>query len=199
MENSANSISAFDRYFSGLLKFGINEESVNLLKEKYGDKLKKASICTKRDSGCAYEGSLLDVILKASTVACNLNSILSKDVRLDNKVLCKVCFLNMIGMAEVLVPQPDKWRNEHLGEMFMYKEGLPAIGNCLCSVSMCSQCGISLTPEEIEAMTIIDRPADDKQSKFYSSMLSVIVKSAYEITFAELRTMAKMQGGTKNV
>jgi hypothetical protein len=48
-------------------------------------------------------------------------------------------------------------------------------------------------------MTIIDRPADDKQSKFYSSMLSVIVKSAYEITFAELKTMAKMQGGTKNV
>ena len=81
----------------------------------------------------------------------------------------------------------------------MYKESLPAIGNCLCSVSMCSQCGISLTPEEIEAMTIIDRPADDKQSKFYSSMLSVIVKSAYEITFAELKTMAKMQGGTKNV
>lgn len=189
--NNINNVSTYDRYFNGLIKFGVCEEGVNLLKERYGEQIRKASICTKRESGCAYEGSLLDVALKSATMACNINNMLSKEARVDTKTLCKVCFLNLIGMAEALIPQNDKWRVDHLGEMFTYKNDIASISNSLRSISMCSQCGIGFTPEEIEAMVTLDRPVDDKQGKFYSSLLTTIVKSAYEITFAELKAKAK--------
>jgi hypothetical protein len=191
MENNANSVSPAERYFSGLVKFGISEESVSLLREKFGHKIEKASIGTKKDSGCAYEGSLLDVVFKAATNARNINNFLSPSVKVDIKSLFKVCFLAMIGIAERTIPQNDMWRQDHLGEMFVYKEGNVAIPNTWHSMSMCSECGISFSPEEIEAMTIIDRSDDDKQSRYYSSLLSTIVKSAFEITFAEFKALEK--------
>ena len=193
MENNTNVSSVFERYFNGLAKLGVAEQSVNLLKEKYGEKIKCASIATKKDSGCAYEGSLMNVALKAATNACAINNLLSNEVKVDVKSLSKICFLCMIGASDRLVCQTDKWRQEHLGEMFAYKDNNVAIPTTLHSVAICSECGIGFTSEEIEAMTILDRPADDKQSKYFASLLATIVKSAFEITFAELKTIEKVK------
>ena len=96
----------------------------------------------------------------------------------------------MIGMAEIIEPQGDKWRQEHLGEIYRYKDGNPAIPVTMHSIAMCTQCGITFTPEEIEAMTILDRNDDDKQVKFFKSMLSTIVKSAYELAISEAKELA---------
>lgn len=183
-------INWFDTYFNKLIRFGVNEESVKLLKEKYGNSLKVASIASKSDSGCAYEGSLIEAVVgKVTKYAVFINNQLSENARVDQNTLCKICFLAMIGMAERIVPQTNDWRKNNLGECYTYKDGNAAIPVTLHSVAMCSECGISFTPEEIEAMTILDRKEDDKQAKFFSSVLSQIVKSAYELTFAEYRVL----------
>lgn len=189
----------FDTYFKKLVSFGVPEESVNLLKEKYGESLMSASIATKADSGCAYEGSLIEtVVTKVTKYAVLINDQLDERVRVNKNVLCKICFLSLIGMADRVAPQTDEWRKKNLGECYTYKEGNAAIPTTLHSVAMCSGCGISFTPEEMEAMTIIDRKEDDKQAKYYSSMLSQIVKSAYELTFTECRELHKEIGGVFN-
>jgi hypothetical protein len=181
----------YDIYFEKLSKFGVSNESIDALKEKYGEALKKASLGTKEDSGCAYEGSLLEIVVsKVTAYAVFINGKLDKNAQVELSTLGKVCFLAMIGMAEIIEPQGDKWRQEHMGEIYRYKDGNPAIPVTMHSIAMCTQCGITFTPEEIEAMTILDRDNDNKQVKFFKSMLSTIVKSAYELAISEAKELA---------
>ena len=56
----------------------------------------------------------------------------------------------------------------------------------LRSIALCEQMNIKLTPEEIEAMTILDRENED-QAKFFASPLATIVKIANELTFLHIK------------
>ena len=47
------------------------------------------------------------------------------------------------------------------------------------------ECGINLSADEIEAMCINDRANDDIQAKYYSGMLSSIIKQANEMLYVE--------------
>lgn len=175
----------FEMYFSKLQSTGVSEESINLLREKYGESLKKATFAIKADSGYAYDGSLLEVVIKKVTsYAIKMNEMLDESIREDKNSIIKVCFLCYISMAERVVPSSDAWRKDKLGEMYTYKNSEGSIGIGLHSVCMATECGITFTPKEIEAMTILDRSDDDRQAKFFSTKLSTIVKSAFELAFA---------------
>ena len=52
---------------------------------------------------------------------------------------------------------------------------------------MAYECGIPLTASEVEAMTIMDKEAEDKQAKYFSSPLATIIKQANELTYLILR------------
>ena len=47
--------------------------------------------------------------------------------------------------------------------------------------------GITFTPQEIEAMTILDRDPSDEQARFFASTLSIIIKQANELAFLQTR------------
>ena len=44
-----------DTYYGKLVKCGISEESIVILKEKYGEAINNASFSTKTDAGLAYD------------------------------------------------------------------------------------------------------------------------------------------------
>ena len=54
------------------------------------------------------------------------------------------------------------------------------------SLSMLNECGIYLTKEEIEALTINDRDLTDDQSRFFASAMASIVRMANELTYIEI-------------
>jgi hypothetical protein len=51
---------------------------------------------------------------------------------------------------------------------------------------MLNECGIFLTKEEIEALTINDRDLTDDQSRFFASTMASIVRMANELTYIEI-------------
>ena len=194
--------SLFETYFKKLEACGVSVEACNSLRDKYGDLLQIASYNTTADSGLAYEGSLIETILKKLTAfAVKVNEIYPEQIAVNKFSLVKVCLLQHISKAVRLVKSTDEWRRNKLGELYTYTSGMPAIGIGLHSLIMATECGIDFTPFEAEAMTIIDRKDDDAQAKYYSSMLTNIVKQANEMVYTyshEVQKIKKLEEETKN-
>lgn len=136
----------------------------------------------------AYDGAMLEIVLKVLTpFAVRINEMLPEGLKVDKATLVKVCLLHQLSKAITIVPNDDKWRAEHKGELYKFKDGLPAIKMGLHSVLLCHDLGIELTPQEVEAMTITDRTDDDTQAKYFASPLSVILRQANELTRMQIK------------
>lgn len=162
------------------------EESAYII-EKYGEKLKNASFTTMDDFGNAYSGSLLEIVLKVLTpYAVKLNELLPQEQRVDKGILVKICLLHQIAKAVRLIPNDNQWEIEKRKMLWKYDNGLPSIRTGLHSVSMCTECGIQLSIEEIEAMTVNDRDLTDDQARYYSSVMATLVRQANELTYIQI-------------
>jgi len=85
----------FSLYTKKLAQIGVN---VDKLTELYGDKIMKASFTNSNEFDNAYEGSLLEIILKVLTpYAVKLNELLPEEQRVDKDTLVKVCLLHQIA------------------------------------------------------------------------------------------------------
>ena len=175
-----------ENYQLFLTKLKENGISIDKLDEKYGELIKKASFSITADSGLAYEGSLVFVILyKLTPYAIKLNNLLPENVRANKESLIKVCLLHQLGKAVRIEPNPNDWEVKNRGMVFRYKNDMPAIRTGLHSLSMCIECGIDLNIEEVEAMTVNDRDMTDMQSRFHSSVMSCMVREASEMVYLE--------------
>lgn len=85
-----------------------------------------------------------------------------------------------------LIPNDNEWERDKRGLMYKYDSDLPSIRTGLHSVSMCFDCGIPLTTEEIEAMTINDRDLSDDQARWHASTMATIVRQANELTYVQI-------------
>ena len=62
------------------------------LMEKYGELLKNATFTNSNEFGNAYDGSLIENVLKVLTpYAVKLNELLPEEQRVDKTILVKVC------------------------------------------------------------------------------------------------------------
>ena len=139
-------------YMKKLGQVGVD---TSILVDKYGELLKNGSFTQTNEFGNAYNGSLLEIILKVVTpYAVRLNELLPEEKRVDKPTLVKVCLLHQIAKAVRLVPNDNQWEVEKRGFIYKYDNDLPSIRTGLHSLSMCFECGIPLTTEEIEAMTV---------------------------------------------
>jgi hypothetical protein len=59
------------------------------------------------------------------------------------------------------------------------------------SLIFAQELGVNFTPEEIEAITIMDRRLDDEQTMFFSNPISVVLKQAHELTYLSTRLINK--------
>lgn len=174
----------FELFIKKVGQCGVNADK---LVEKYGDALRDASFTNMNDNGNAYPGSLINIVLKKLTpYAVRLNELLPDSQKADKTTLVKVCLLHHIGKAIKLIPNDNQWEVEKRLMVYKYNNELPSIRTGLMSLSMLNECGIYLTKEEIEALTINDRDLTDEQSRFFASAMASIVRMANELTYIEI-------------
>ena len=176
--------SNLELYFKKLEQVGVETAILN---EKYGSLLMNGTFTNSNEFGNAYEGSLLEIVLKVLTpYAVKLNELLQEEQRVDKRTLVKICLLHQIAKAVRMVENDNQWEVEKRGLTFKYKEDLPSIRTGLHSVSMCFECGIPLTAEEIEVMTINDRDLSDDQARWHASIMATLVRQANELTYIQI-------------
>lgn len=180
--------SNFDKWIKRLQTYNCySKELINT----YGDLLKKASYGMSEDSGSAYDGSLLDIVLnKLCLYSFNINNTLSESMKVNKESLLKVLLLQHISKCEMFVEQTVDWQRKR-GVLYEFN---PEIKGQLKtgerSAYICMKYGINLTEEEYEAIRIIDKDNDDK-SQYYASPLATIVKMTNLLVNADLRESYK--------
>ena len=167
---------------------GIDTSSIISL---YGDAIKNATYSfTKKEGEHCGDGTLLQVILRELTpTACKILEFFEENT-VDKNSLIKICFIHQIAKAVMVSPNTNEWEIENRGIMYKFNETSSALKMGMRSVAMCFQCGISLTEQELEAISNLDRE-EDKQTRFFSSPLSIILKQAIEITEVKNRIAKK--------
>lgn len=174
----------YELYLKKLSQVGVD---ATMFSGEFGEKIKNATFTNTNDFGNAYQGSLLEIVLKVLTpYAVRLNELLPEDRRVDKNTLVKVCLLHHIAKSVRLVPNDNQWEIEKRGMIYKYDENQPSIRTGLHSLIMAQQCGITFTPEEAEVMTINDRDLTDDQARWHSSVMATIVRQANELTYIQI-------------
>lgn len=167
-------------------KYGVEANTIDGF---FGDKLKNATFLMVKENGDAvYDGALLHVVLRTLTpYAIKLNGLLPENIQVNQDSLVKVCLLHQISKAVMFEPNDDEWQKEKRGCLYKYSKTDASLRMGMRSVFIAQELGIKFTEVEMEAMTILDRQFDDKQSNFYSSPLSTILRQAAELTYLTLK------------
>ena len=77
------------------------------------NKIKNATFAISNENGLAYEGSLLNVILRILTpFAIKINDALPENIRVDKNSLIKVYLLSNISKCEMFEPNDNEWEKE---------------------------------------------------------------------------------------
>lgn len=168
-----------------LFKKKLSEVGVDIttLAEKYGNLLSEGTYTfSNKDNTACGEGKLLNIILRTLTpMAININKMLPEEKQVDKNSLVKVCLLSQISKAIMVSPNTNQWEIENRGLIYKFNETQCALKMGMRSVAMCMESGIVLTETELEAISNLDRE-EDKQTKYFSSTLSIILKQAIELT-----------------
>lgn len=168
-------------FLKKLSQIGIDTK---LLDTNYGEFIKNGTFTSMNDFGNAYNGSLLEIVLKTLTpYAVKINELLPEEKRVDKDVLVKVCLLHQISKSIRMIPNDNAWEVEKRKMTYKYNNELPSIRTGLHSLIMCQECGITFSAEEAEAMTVNDRVLSDEQAKWHSSIMASIVRQASELTY----------------
>ena len=184
-----------------LEKYGCySEEMMNDI----GELLKNCSFSLNYDSGSAYQGSMIDIVLNhLCTIGYNINEIVFgpsskfEIMRVNNDMLMRVLLLQHIAKAEMFVPTRDTWK----AKKGMVYEFNPDIKSPLKlgerSLFLCQKYGIKVSEEEYEAIRIIDKLDDDKITSFISPLCSV-VKMANQFVAVEMRQKYLLENKNNN-
>ena len=166
-----------------------SEQMIN----EIGEQLKDCSFSMNDDSGSAYQGSMIDIVLNhLCSVAYNINEVVFgptgkfNSMRVNPDMLMRVLLLQHIAKAEMFVNTRDTWKVKK-GMLYEFNTNLKAslkLGER--SLYLCQKYGIELAEEEYEAIRIIDKSEDDK-IMFYINPLCSIVKMANQFVSVEMR------------
>lgn len=169
-----------------LEKYGCySERMIN----EIGEKIKTCSFSLNENSGSAYNGSMIDVVLnRLCTLAVEMNTLFTakhKELSVDTNSLIKVLLLQHIAKSEMFVPETQKWKINN-GNLFGFNTELPTTLKCgERSCFICMKYGISLTEEEYEAIKCIDKE-EDKLTMFQSPLF-LLVKTVNQLVATEMR------------
>lgn len=161
--------------------------------DEMGDLIKNASFSLTENSGSAYQGSMIDVVLNN---LCRLgyelnencfgyqnNKIKHKHLYVNQNMLMRVLLLQHIAKAEMFVIQNNQWKAKN-GYIYDFNDELKTslkLGER--SIFLCMKYGIELNEEEYEAMRIIDK--DEDKTNSFTQPLCAIVKMANQLTAIE--------------
>jgi hypothetical protein len=135
--------------------------------------------------GC-YPGGLLDHLIKVCKYCLLLNDLLPEKIRTKKEKLIKISFLSQIGKVFLFKENPSEWHRLNQGKLYVYNDvsGVSLrIGER--SVYYAINNGIRLEEDEYQAILNIDKDGDDKMAKWYSSIISQILKQGFELALIE--------------
>lgn len=169
------------------------EEIVNV------DELFKTPAAPTLDSGVAYDGAIIFHSLMVWHFANTLLPIYSKIGHIEPKSLAKVTVLHQLGKIGMFTPNTDDWQIKKLGKVYNFNE----LGVCLKfgerSKLLCGNAGVTFTPEEYEAMSILDKtPEEYENMTKYRTHLSTLFKMASDMAYAVARERIKLTAINNN-
>tara|TARA_B100000900_G_C20497686_1_gene682367 strand:- start:222 stop:797 length:576 start_codon:yes stop_codon:yes gene_type:complete len=155
------------------------------LLEYLGEDLLTAPASTMKSLHNAFPGGLIDHILKTTKYAIGINKLLPTGMEVEAQSIVKVCFLHQIGKTFLYKWCESEWHRNNQGKMYVFNEELTSMKIGERSVYYAMKYGVKLSEEEYQAIVNYDKPEDDKQSKWYGSTLSTILKQANELAITE--------------
>lgn len=162
------------------------ELNIEVLNE-YEEKIKYASFSLTNENNIAYDGSLLQIVLRILIpYAIKINELLPQELKVEQSSIIKVGLLMHLSKCEMFKKNLDTWQVEKLGKNYVYEEYDYALKLGMHSIILARKLNIDFTPIEYESMIILDRE-NDKQTEYYSSPLATIIKQANQLTFLQTR------------
>ena len=150
-----------------------------------GEDLLTAPASTMKSLHNAFPGGLIDHVLKTTKYAIGINRLLPEGMEQDAQSIVKVCFLHQIGKTFLYKWCESEWHRNNQGKMYDFNEELTSMKVGERSVYYAMKYGVKLNEEEYQAIVNYDKSEDDKQSKWYGSTLSTILKQANELAIIE--------------
>jgi hypothetical protein len=170
------------KYFETAEKYGfMTPDFMKFL----GEDFIKAPASTMKDMHNACEGGLIDHLLRVTKHAISINAALPLDLQSPKESIIKVCLLHQIGKAHLYVPCTSAWHIEKQGKMYDYNEELLAFNIGERSVFYAMTNGVSLTDYEYQAIINYDKGDADKQAKYFTERLGMLLKHANQWAIVE--------------
>jgi hypothetical protein len=160
------------KYFETATKIGfMNEELMKFL----GQEFIAAPASSMTDYYGAFEGGLINHLLKVAKHAVNVNNTLPEDERVNHNSLVKVCLLHQIGKAKLYKLCTSEWHRKNQGKMYEFNENLVSMRVGERSLYYAMSHGVKFTEEEYSAIMFYDKN-DDKMADFHNSLLGELLK-----------------------
>lgn len=146
--------------------------------------LRDAPFAMNADTNMAYDGGLIDIVLRNLTpLALKVNELLKEKAQADKDSLIKVCLCHHLAKATMFEKNTNQWEIEKRGNLYKFTPSSDSLKLGMRSLMLAQSLGITFTNEEAEAMTILDREPDDEQARFHSNPISYIVKITNELIY----------------
>jgi flagellar assembly factor FliW len=169
------------KYFKSGEVYGfLNEQLVTFL----GTDFIGAPASTATNLHNAFEGGLVSHLLLTTKYAVALNEQLPESMQVDKKSLVKVCCLHQIGKSKLYKPTTEDWKMKK-GIMYDFNDQLTSMHVGERSAYYALSNGVELTEEEYQAIINHDKDDSDKQAKWHTNMLGVLLKQANELAILE--------------
>lgn len=170
------------KYFKTAETYGF---MTNELMEFLGVDFVKAPASDQTSKYNAFEGGLIDHLLKVAKYAITINDSLPENIQVKKESLLKVCLLHQIGKAKLYINNDSQWHKDNLGQMYKFNENLVAMKIGERSIYYAMQHGVSFTETEYQAVMNFDKDYTDKQAMWFVEPLSTILRVANELAMLE--------------
>lgn len=160
------------RYFNAAKDNGfMNDELMTFL----GAEFIAAPASSMAEYHNAFEGGLVDHLLKVAAYAIKINNSLPEDEQVDKKSLLKVCLLHQIGKAKLYTPNTSEWHVKNQGKMYVFTDDITSMRVGERSVYYALSHGITFTEEEYTGILNFGK-VDDRMSEYHNSMVGELLR-----------------------
>jgi hypothetical protein len=170
-------------YVNAVKKYNVaNEDLLNHL----GDDLFTAPASTMTSLHNAFEGGLVDHLLRVAKFAVKINSILPESLQQPMESVMRVALLSEIGKVGIYTPCTSEWHRKNQGKMYEFVDNKVSMRVGQRSIYYLTQTGNKLSEVEYQAILTHDvNTGDDAMFRWHAEPLTVILRQAIELAIMD--------------